>query len=430
MILVFLIILNGIFAMTEIALVSSRNSRLQKRASEGDTRAELALALNGNPTHFLSTVQIGITAISVLNGVVGEATLAGPLAEILEGLGVHVDLSLPLSTAFVVGLVTYLTIVIGELVPKRLAQGDPEGLACFMARPIRFLGRLSRPLVYLLTASTDTILKLLGKQELNSINLTEEDIYAMLYEGSEAGVIEKHEHDMVRNVFRLDDRMIVSLMTPRSEIHFLDLEKPFEKEMEYLIACNHSRFPVCRGGVEDMLGIINARRLLKHHLSGERPGELVQHLLPAVYVPESMTGMQLLEQFRESGVQMVFVIDEYGELLGLVTLQDLLEALAGEFTPRNPEDVWAVEEDSGCWLLDGMIPVLELKDRLGLEALPSEDKGTYHTLSGMIMWLLGKVPEVGDETEWELWTLRVVELYGNRVEKVRALPRTREIPAA
>ena len=245
----------------------------------------------------------------------------------------------------------------------------------------------------------------------------------------QAGVIEKHEHEMVRNVFRLDDRQIGSLMTPRSEIVYFDVEQPIAGSLQPLIDSDHSRFPVCRGGMGDLIGVITAKRLLKLHLKGET-AELADYLLPPVYVPESLTGMKLLEQFRESGVQMVFVVDEYGEVLGLVTLQDLLEAVTGEFRPRDPEDVWAAQREDGSWLLDGLIPVPELKDRLELKSVPEEEKGRYHTLSGMMMWLLGRVPKTADSAVWEGWLLEVVDLDGNRIDKVLAqrLPPMEELP--
>jgi putative hemolysin len=365
-------------------------------------------------------VQIGITAIGILNGIVGEAALAGPLAEFLQTLGVDQKTSAIGATTIVVVSITYFSIVVGELVPKRIAQFNAEGIARRMARPIALLAQLSRPFVYLLSISTDGILRLMGKKELSSANLTEEDIHAMLVEGSQTGIIEKQEHEMVRNVFRLDDRQIASLMTPRSEIIYLDIEQPLEEGLGTLIASDHSRFPVCRGGIHELLGVITAKRLLKQRLKEESSEKISEYLLPAVYVPESLTGMKLLEQFRESGVQMVFVIDEYGEILGLITLQDLLEALTGEFKPRDPEDVWAVLREDGSWLLDGLIPIMELKDRLGLKAVPEEDKGRYHTLSGMMMWLIGKVPRTGDITEWQGWRLEVVDLDGNRIDKVMA----------
>ncbi|MGC1951234.1 MAG: hemolysin family protein [Gammaproteobacteria bacterium] len=418
-ILIALILLNGVFAMSEIALVTARKSRLQRLAADGDGASALAVRLGEEPTQFLSTVQIGITAIGILNGIVGEAALAGPLAGWLRGLGLDETISATGATTLVVVGITYFSIVIGELVPKRIAQFNAEGIARFMARPIAVLAKLSRPFVYLLSVSTDGLLWLMGKKELSSANLTEEDIHAMLMEGSQAGLIEKQEHEMVRNVFRLDDRQIASLMTPRSEIVYLDIEQPQDSSLENLMNSDHSRFPVCQGGLHKILGVVTAKKLLKQRLKGEST-DLTGHLQPCVYVPESLTGMKLLEQFRESGVQMVFVVDEYGEILGLVTLQDVLEALAGEFKPRDPEDVWAVQREDGSWLLDGLIPIPELKDRLELKTVPEEDKGRYNTLSGMVMWLMGSVPRTGDVTEWEQWRLEVVDLDGNRVDKVLA----------
>lgn len=418
-ILIALILLNGVFAMAEIALVTARKSRLQRLADDGDRSAATAIRLGEEPTRFLSTVQIGITAIGILNGIVGQAALADPLAGMIRILGLNEKSSAVAATAIVVAGITYFSIVVGELVPKRLAQVNAEGIARLMARPIATLAALSRPFVFLLSASTDGLLRLIGKKELSSANLTEEDIHAMLVEGSEAGLIEKQEHEMVRNVFRLDDRQIASLMTPRGEIVYLDIEQPLESGLQYLIGSDHSRFPVCRGGMDDVLGVITAKRLLKQHLQ-EEPTNITDYLFPAVYVPESLTGMKLLEQFRESGVQMVFIVDEYGEVLGLVTLQDVLEALAGEFKPRDPEDLWAVRRDDGSWLLDGLIPIPELKDRLGLKSVPEEDKGRYHTLGGMMMWLIGSLPRTGNVAQWQGWRLEVVDLDGNRIDKVLA----------
>ncbi len=419
-ILASLILLNGVFAMSELALVTARRSRLQRLAEDGDRAAEVAMRLGEEPTQVLSTVQIGITAIGILNGMVGQSALLPPLASFFQNqLGLLEKQAELGARTIVVLAITYFSIVVGELVPKRIAQFNAEGISRMMARPISLLAQLSRPFVYLLSASTDGILRIMGKKELATANLTEDDIHAMLVEGSEAGLIEKQEHEMVRNVFRLDDRQIASLMTPRSEIVYLDVEQPLDSSLEQLIASDHSRFPVCRGGMNELQGVITAKRLLKQHIRGET-ADVTNYLLPAVFVPESLTGMKLLEQFRESGVQMVFVVDEYGEVLGLVTLQDVLEALAGEFKARDPEDVWAVRRDDGSWLIDGLIPIPELKDRLELKSVPEEDKGRYHTLSGMIMWLVGRLPRTGDVTEWQGWMLEVVDLDGNRIDKVLA----------
>ena len=422
--LVVLVLLNGAFAMSEIALVTARRARLVRLAEDGDSSATVAIALHDEPTRFLSSIQIGITSIGILNGIVGEAVLAEPFALRLQGWGMEKELASILSTALVVVVITYISIVIGELVPKRIAQIDPEGIARLVARPMRLLAALTRPFVRLLSFSTDAILGLMGKRDEGNQAVTEEEIHAMLEEGSEAGVIEQQEHDMVRNVFRLDDRQIGSLMIPRADITYLDVELPLGENLMLVSESEHSRFPVCRGGLHEVLGIVNAKQLLNQMLNGG-VSSLAEHLQPAVFVPESLTGMDLLEHFRASGTQMVLIVDEYGEVEGMVTLQDVLEAVTGEFKPRNQEDAWAVQREDGSWLLDGLIPVPELKDRLDLKAVPEEDKGRYHTLSGLLMWLLGRMPQTGDLTHWEGWRLEVVDLDGKRIDKVLA---TRDAP--
>lgn len=417
--LIALILLNGIFAMSEIALVTAKRSRLVRLAEDGDISSAIAIRLGAEPTQFLSTIQIGITAIGILNGIIGETVLAEPFAAWLHSLGIDQQISATVATLLVVFVITYCTIVLGELVPKRIGQFNAEGIARRMARPISVLAGLSRPLVSLLSLSTDGILRLMGKGELSSASLTEEDIHAMLKEGSDTGVIEKQEHAMVRNVFRLDDRRLASLMTPRGDIVYADISQPLAHNLEHLVRSNHSRFPVCRGGLDDVLGVMTTKRMFKQLLEGGEI-DLAAQLQPCVYVPETLTGMKLLMQFRESGVQMVFVVDEYGEIQGLVTLQDVLVSLAGEFKPRDPEDAWAVQRADGSWLLDGLTPIPELKDRLALKAVPEEDRGRYHTLSGMMMCLLREVPRTGDIAEWEQWRLEVVDMDGNRVDKVLA----------
>jgi putative hemolysin len=418
-VLIGLILLNGVFAMSEIALVTARRSRLASLAAEGDTSSEVAMRLGAEPTQFLSTIQIGITAIGILNGIVGEAALAAPFAIWLESFGIEQQLSELGATVLVVVSITYVSIVVGELVPKRIGQFNAEGVARRVARPISVLALVSRPFVHLLSYSTDGILRLIGKRDLGSSNVTEEDIHALLEEGSEAGVIEKQEHDMVRNVFRLDDRQIGSLMIPRGDIVYLDINQPLDANLKHVVHSDHSRFPVCQGGLHNILGVIETKQLLNQMLNSGVI-DLTTHLQPCVYVPESLTGMELLEQFRASGTNMVFVIDEYAEILGLVTLQDVLEAVTGEFTPRNASEARAVQREDGSWLLDGLIPITELKDRLDLKTVPEEDKGRYHTLSGMMMWLLNRLPRTGDVSEWEQWRFEVIDLDGRRVDKVLA----------
>lgn len=423
--LVALIVLNGLLAMSEIALVTARRARLARLAEEGDGAATVALKLHDEPTRFLSTIQIGITSIGILNGIVGEAVLAEPFALWMHELGLDKETSNLAATGLVVVVITYISIVVGELVPKRIGQFNPEGIARLVARPMQFLAVFTRPFVRLLSISTDTLLRILGQREQPGQSVTEEEIHAMIEEGSEAGVIEDQEREMVRNVFRLDDRQIGSLMIPRADIVYLDVDQPIEDNLQGIATSDHSRFPVCRGGLHDVLGIINAKQLLTQKIKGSE-ANLAAHLQPAVFVPETLNGMDLLGHFRASGMQMVLVVDEYGEVQGLVTLQDVLEAVTGEFKPHNQEDAWAVQRDDGSWLLDGLIPIPELKDRLGWRSVPEEERGRYHTLSGLVMWLLGRLPQTGDTTAWEGWILEVVDLDGKRVDKVlaRKLPET------
>ncbi|MCX6180114.1 MAG: hemolysin family protein [Chlorobiales bacterium] len=419
LLLFFLIIINGLFAMSEIALVTAKRSRLSKLAEDGEKAAAVAMKLGQEPSSFLSTIQIGITSIGILNGIVGEGALASPFASRLQMFGVDPEISHIISTVLVVLSITYITIVIGELVPKRLGMFNPEGIACLVARPMLTLSTMTRPFGRLLTVSTDAILKLMGKHPQTLPSVTEEEIHAMLEEGSEAGVIEQHEHEMVRNVFRLDDRQLGTLMVPRADIIFLDVSRPLEENISRVTESEHSRFPVCNGGLQSLLGVVNSKQLLSKTLKG-RLTEFTSQLQPCVYVPETLTGMELLDHFRTSGTQMVFVVDEYGEIQGLVTLQDMLEAVTGEFVPRNLEDSWAIQRQDGSWLLDGLIPVPELKDTLELKSVPEEDKGLYHTLSGLMMWLLGRMPRTGDMMTWENWTLEIVDLDGQRIDKVLA----------
>jgi putative hemolysin len=313
------------------------------------------MKLHDDPTRFLSTVQVGITSIGILNGIVGEAALAGPLALWLQTFAVPAEASQFAATALVVVIITYLTIVVGELVPKRIGQLDPERIACRLARPMQWLAVLMRPFVRLLSLSTDAVLHLLRKHPSVRQDIIEEEIHALLQEGSDSGEIEQREREMVRNVFRLDDRPVESLMTPRADIVFLDTTLPLEENLRRVAASDHSRFPVCRDGLGEVLGILNVKQLLAAMLAGAPPS-LTDSLQPAAFMPERLSGLDLLEQFRASGTHLMLVIDEYGEINGLVTLADVLEAVTGEFRPRRQEESWAVQREDGSWLLDGLIP--------------------------------------------------------------------------
>lgn len=420
-ILIALILLNGVFAMSEIALVTARKARLQKLIDEGDSAAAAALKLGEDPTRFLSTIQIGITSIGVLNGIFGEAALAQPMAEWLVQLGMASNYASTLSTAVVVVLITYVSIVVGELVPKRLGQTNPESIARLVARPINLLAKLTKPFVLLLTGSTLALLRLLGVRQTNDSSVTEDEIHAVLAEGTTSGAIEQNEHTMIRNLFRLDDRQISSLMVPRSDVVCLDVSLSFEENMAILESQDHARYPVIDGNFENLLGVINSRQWLAHALKGQRDLKDAKDLIhKPIYIPETITGMELLENFKQSGAPMAFVIDEYGEVQGIVTVRDLTEAITGEFVTEDPSDAWAVEREDGSWLLDGHIPVVELKDRLGLKTVPEEEKGRYQTLSGMMMLLTGKLPAVTDKVVWEAWEFEVVDMDGKIIDKVQA----------
>ena len=416
-----LIVLNGLFAMSEVALLTARKARLRSQAAEGDRAAAAALALGEDPTRFLSTIQIGITSIGILNGIVGQAAFAEPLARWMISLGLSKSSAEWLATTLVVVLVTYVTILIGELVPKRLGQISAETVARLAARPMGLLSLISRPFVMALTGSTNLILRSMGVDPDAVHKVTEEEIHALLAEGSESGAIEQSEHEMVRNVFRLDERQISSLMVPRSDVVYLDIEDPQEENLQKVAEHDHSRFPVCRGGLDDIIGIIHTKQLLAQSLRGESI-DFSQNLQEVLYVPETLTGMELLENVRNSNTQIALVLDEFGEVQGLVTLQDLLEAITGEFTSPDDDDSWALQRADGSWLLDGLIPIPELKDTLQLHSVPEEEKARYQALSGMIMLLLGRMPTTGDTLDWENWRFEVVDMDGKRIDKVLATP--------
>ncbi|ELM3618296.1 HlyC/CorC family transporter [Aeromonas sobria] len=423
LILLGLILLNGIFAMSEIAIVTARKARLGKLASEGNRSAAIALKLGEDPTNFLSAVQIGITSIGLLNGIYGESLLAQPFSLWLQEWGLPAKSSGLLATVIVIVVVTYLSIVVGELVPKRLGQLNAERIACLVARPMHWLATLTRPFVWLLSASTNAGLRLLRVNQNGNSNVTEEEIHAMLVEGSEAGVIEDHEHTMLRNVFRLDERSLSSLMVPRSDIHYLDLAQPLAVNLQRLVEYRHNFFPVCNGSLSELVGIINVNTLLLAYIKGE-PIDLAALTEEGSLLPETLDGLELLNHFRSHAEHMVLVVDEYGELQGLVTQQDLLEALAGDFQQEDGSDNWAFQRADGSWLLDGLIPLPELKDCLELVRLPEEEKHHYHTLGGLIMLLLGRVPKTGDLVTLEQWQLEIVDMDGLRIDKVLAMPLT------
>ncbi|HWK53971.1 MAG TPA: hemolysin family protein [Hyphomicrobiales bacterium] len=417
--LFFLILLNGVFALSEIALVTARRARLQGLASQGDRGAQAAIRLAEDPTRFMSTVQIGITSIGLLNGIVGEAILADPLGVWLVEKGMSVSLADKLSTAIVVLAVTYLSIVLGELVPKRLGQLHAESLARLIAQPLSFLSWLTRPFVHLLSVSTNALLALLGGKGTNADPVTEAEIQALLQEGSEAGVIEPEEHAMVQRLFRLDERPLRSFMVPRNELVWIDVNQSLEQLLPLLSRTRHSRFPVCDGSLSQLLGIVHAKQIMAS-LIEKHSVDFRELLQPACYVLENNTGLELLELFREQDQEMAFIVDEYGSIVGMVTLQDLLEAVTGQFGPAGHDDSRAIRREDGSWLLDGSLPLPELADCLGVSNFPEQQNAHYHTLSGLILLLLDRLPATGDLVDWNGWRFEVVDMDARRIDKVLA----------
>jgi len=422
LLIAFLTLLNGVFAMSELALASSRKARLTAMAESGDKGAVAALKLLEDPTQFLSSVQVGITSIGVLNGIVGEAAFSAGVALWLQGFGIAEKASGIAATATVVTIITFTTIIFGELVPKRIGQLYPESVARWVSRPMRGLATATKPFVRLLSMSTHGVLKLLRIDTTGNRPVTEEEITASLEEGVDAGLIEEHEHQMVQNVFHLDDRPLTSLMVPRTDIDWLDASSTVAQCLRQAGKGGehgtHSWYPVCRGSLDDVLGLISVARLLQ--LGPDEPGSIEAHVVPATFVPETLTGMSLLEQFRLRSGRMVFVVDEYGVVQGLLTPRDLLEAITGELQPGAQIDAWATRREDGSWLLDGLMPVNELKARLDIRELPEEDKGRFNTLAGLLMSVSGRLPGTSERIQCAGWVFEVVDLDGKRIDKVLA----------
>ncbi len=417
LLIVFLTLLNGAFAMSELALASSRKARLMAMAEAGDKGSITALKLLENPTQFLSSVQVGITSIGMLNGIVGEAAFSDDLGLWMEAKGLTEATANVMSTAIVVVVITFITIVFGELVPKRIGQLYPEAVSRWVSRPMAFVAKAAKPFVWLLTHTTQWMLKLL-RIDTNAVqHVTEEEINASLEDGVDAGIIEEHEHQMVRNVFLLDDRQLTSIMVPHSEIRWLDAQDSIDDAVQKAWTTGHSWYPVCRGGLEDVVGVIHLPRMLALQAEGDNE-PLMRHVQPAVFVPETLTGMELLEQFRERATRMVFVVDEYGVVQGLLTPLDMLEAITGELSPRAAMDAWATRREDGAWLVDGAMPVAELKSRLDIEELPDEDKGRYNTVAGLMQTVEGDLLEQGDSVDCAGWRFEVLVLDGRRIDQV------------
>jgi putative hemolysin len=418
LVILLLIIANGLFSGTEIAIISSRRHRLEQLAEQGRRSARLALRLADSPNQFLSTVQIGITLIGILSGAVGGATVARQLDAWLERLPVVAPYSEALSFGLVVVVITYLSVVVGELVPKRLALANPEQLACAMAPSMRWLSRVSAPVVHLLSHSTDALLKMFGVTSSGQPEITEDEIKALFRQGTDSGVFEEVEHDMVQRVLRLGDRTIKSLMTPRTDICWLDVEEPLDESFQEVLQSSHSRFPVGRGSLDAVLGVVRVRNLLAAKLGGEVI-DLEALLQPPLFVAESTRALSVLEQFKRSGIHIALVTGEFGGVEGLVTLNDLMEGIVGDLPSVEDEDgPLVVTREDGSLLVDGGLDLDAFTELIDQDIFGIDQEGRYHTLAGFVMHVLERIPREADHFEWQGYRFEVVDMDGKRVDKL------------
>jgi putative hemolysin len=418
-----LILINGILSMSEAALVASRKARLQQKANEGDKSSTMALKLIEDPNTFLSSIQIGITLIGVLAGAVGGITLSAPLATLLEDVPYIGAYNTSIALGIVAVLITILTIWLGELVPKRLGINSPERIARIVAGPTLLFSRIFSPFIRLMSGATNFALRLIGVNPSAEPPITEEELQMLIDQGTQAGVFEESEQDMVEGVFSLADQRVYSLMTPRTEIVWLDIDDTNEEILEKIANCPYSRFPVRQDSLESIIGIVKSRDLLVTSLSG-REIKLKELSKPAIFIPETMFASRALEILKEKNTELLLVIDEFGGLQGLLTINDILEEIVGEMEGDEPQ---ATQRQDGSWLLDGMLEVDEFKEIFDLKVLPHEDE--YETLSGFIMTSLGRVPQTADHFEWSDLRFEVVDMDGRRVDKVlvTTLPKNSDI---
>jgi putative hemolysin len=415
-IILLLILTNGFLAMSELAVISSNKTRLQRRAEDGNSRAAAALDLAGNPHRFLAAVQIGITLIGVLSGAFGGASLAGRLAKPLSSVSFIGGYSEWISMVLVVGLITYLSLL-AELIPKRIAVYAPESIASAVARPMAKLSSIASPIIHVLSASTDFALRFLGFAQRKEIPITEEEIRMLIAQATVAGVFHEAEHDMVERVFRLGDRRVGVMMTPRNKIVWLDLNESPDKMRRKIAGSPFSRFPVGQKA-GNILGIVHLRDIAVRCLRG-KPLDLRASMHKPIFVHENTHALKVLESFRQSGLQMAVVVDEYGTIEGIITLTDILEAIVGDIASEEaPQEPMIVEKREGVWLAEGMLPIDELKAFFNLRKLPGERAGRFQTLGGFAMTYLKRVPTAGDVFECSDYRFEVKEMEGRRVRKV------------
>jgi putative hemolysin len=414
-----LIVLSGVFVMSEMAIVSARKVRLQQWSESGRTGASRALALANQPANFLSTVQFGIAVISILSGAVGEATLSEQVAESLSQITWLRPYADRLAFWIPVTGIAAFSLTFGELVPKRLALLNPEGIASTMARPMEMISSIAFPLVWLMSLVTDFVLWLIGVRAPGHPPITEEEINVLMEQGAEAGVFEKHEQALVSRIFRLDDQSLRSVMTPRGEIVYIDLNDSIDTNRQKLLGSTHSRFLICRGGLGEVVGILRAKSVLDASLEG-KPFDFAGDAVKPLYVPETLTLIELLEAFQRHRQHLALVIDEYGEIQGLVTMNNVMEILVGDVAiieDGSPPEI--VQREDGSWLVDGNMPIERFRAAMKLEGkLMGEGMHAYRTLGGFAMMCLGRVPQVEDQFVSDNLRFEVVDMDQNRVDKL------------
>lgn len=427
LIILLLLVANGIFAMSEIAVVSARKARLQQLAEEGDVKARTALELANNPNQFLSTVQVGITLVGILAGAFGGATLADELMGVLNEIPWLAGYSQAIAVGVVVVAITYFSLIIGELVPKRVALNSPERIAGYIAGPMMFLSTIATPVVKLLSLSTELVLRLLGIQPSAEPPVTEEELKVLIEQGTQSGVFAEAEQDMIEGVLRLGERRIGMLMTPRTHVIWIDIDAPVETIRQKIVTSRHTFFPVVRDSLDNVLGYVNAKDLLAQTLAGQAI-DLNALLQEPLFVPERILALRVLELFKQQGTRIAFVIDEYGSVQGIVTDNDILEDIVGDIDMADISlEPQAVQREDGSWLLDGLLHIDDLKETLDIEELPDEEEGHYQTLAGFVINQMGDIPTIGQSFEWGAYRYEVVDLDGRRIDKVLATPLQTEV---
>ncbi|GBG56534.1 hypothetical protein SPFL3102_00337 [Sporomusaceae bacterium FL31] len=413
-----LIIANGIFAMTEMAIVSSRKARLEKRADSGDAGAKAALELAEEPTPLLSTIQIGITLIGILTGTFGGATLSQMLAPQLKAIPFISEHSDAAALLIVISVITYLSLILGELVPKKLALNNPEPIAALIARPMRTFSKIASPIVNFLSYSTNFTLSMLGVKPSQEPPVTEDEIRILIEQGTEAGTFEKTEQDMVEKIFRLGDLKAYAIMTPRTQMIWLDLEDPIELNLQIINDSSHTRFPVAKGSLDDFVGIIYTSDLLVSSLESKRLN-LETAIRTPMFIPKSMKAFKILEAFKQSGTHEAVVLDEFGGVVGFITLHDILSEIIGDIgLADEPDDIQITQRDDGSWLVDGLLPIDEFKETFDVDELPDEDRDHFQTLGGFIISYLGYIPTTSEKFDWNGFRFEIVDMDRVRVDKV------------